>query len=564
MSNKNEAMFQRTRQYIKPYRIPYVLYNLLYALGLFFLFTATSYLLRVVVQCIQAGGISDTEFHQLFLYVAFIVVLSPLSGLGTYGISKIEKKIQSKIRLDMIHSITNCDERTIESYQREDLHNRVYIDAKQMTEWLLGSTYCAWITQPIITGGMCLVMLLIYDPIVCLIAFVLSILNLYITRIFTKKRSALNQKVTETQSESLQWMRGTIDGAIEIRFFHLSDSLSQIIAEKLTQISKNSKAYQFYSHVRSFLVQYYGDCLMVVTFLILGSYLSSKDLVSFANVIFAIPLSDQIMQMITAFGTRKTFIEEQAIHEERVYEILDFPQQPHTQKEAEAIQFEHVSFSYDDKPVLHDISFVIQKNTKVAIVGESGSGKSTITKILLGLYQPNEGMVALYQNNSISYMPQSTSLFHDSVAGNISLSCDPDLEKIDDSIHQANCTFIQEKENGVNFVVQDNQKDFSGGEIQRIALARNIYSNRDLWILDEPTSSLDSSTTLSIKNVLNQMEDKTIVAITHNLVLTSDFDQIIVLKDGRIAEQGTHESLLKNHSCYYDMWQKQHTERVTE
>jgi ABC-type multidrug transport system fused ATPase/permease subunit len=195
---------------------------------------------------------------------------------------------------------------------------------------------------------------------------------------------------------------------------------------------------------------------------------------------------------------------------------------------------------------------------KIAIVGESGSGKSTIIKLILDLYKPDKGTVQKKKDITISYMPQSTTMFLTKVSNNISLNSYPDIDKVKQvSIEAGVDEFIGLKEDGYEYVFSD--EGYSGGERERISLARTLYKDSEILVFDEPTSALDEKTERQIKQTIEDIHDKTVVVITHRLSFVEDFDEIIVIDKGTIKEIGTHEELMKHKDCYYDMYQLQHS-----
>lgn len=179
-------------------------------------------------------------------------------------------------------------------------------------------------------------------------------------------------------------------------------------------------------------------------------------------------------------------------------------------------------------------------------------------KLLLGLYKPASGTVKKMQNQSISYMPQDSSMFFTSVKNNISLSFHGSMKKIEESSLDAGANaFIDKKEDGYDHMIQSGEEGFSGGECQRISLARMFYQGADVFVLDEPTSSLDVKTEKSIQNIIDKISDKTIIVVTHRLSFVENFDRIFVVNDGKIVEEGTHQQLLDQQGVYESMYRKQ-------
>ena len=234
------------------------------------------------------------------------------------------------------------------------------------------------------------------------------------------------------------------------------------------------------------------------------------------------------------------------------------------------IVFENVSFSYEKgQEVLEDVSFKIPENKITAIVGESGSGKSTILNLIAKYYEPDSGSITIGGENlgsasaekvlsEISLVDQDVFLFNDTIKNNLRFAA-PGTTKEDiyEALDQANCDFVEKFENGAETVVGENGNRLSGGEKQRISVARAILRNSPIVLLDEATSSLDIENELLVKKaVLNLLKaHKTVVMIAHTLPIIQSADQILVVKKGRIAESGTHDELLAKGGVYAKMWQ---------
>lgn len=239
------------------------------------------------------------------------------------------------------------------------------------------------------------------------------------------------------------------------------------------------------------------------------------------------------------------------------------------------VEFKNVSFSYNKElPVIKNISFKVSSGEKLAIVGENGAGKTTCMKLLSGLYKPDEGEI-LINNISTSDMPVSqyfslfSAVFQDafslpaSIYENVSLSCNTDEDRVTAALKKAGlydkiCTL----ENGADTMLDKELNkggiDLSGGELQKLFLARALYKDAPIIILDEPTAALDPIAENDLYIKFNDLtKDKTAFYISHRLSSTRFCDRILYLKDGQIAESGTHEELIARRGDYFRMYEMQ-------
>jgi ATP-binding cassette subfamily B protein len=257
-------------------------------------------------------------------------------------------------------------------------------------------------------------------------------------------------------------------------------------------------------------------------------------------------------------------------------EVTDAPGAPELRVTAGHVRLEDVHFAYDpERPILKGIDIDVRPGTMLAVVGPSGAGKSTLSRLLFRFYEPISGRITIDGQDigevsqaslraALGIVPQDTVLFNDTIGYNIGYGKDgatqADVETAarGASIHD----FVMSLPNGYESKVGERGLKLSGGEKQRVAIARTLLKDPPILILDEATSALDSRTEAAIQATLRDVAARrTSIVIAHRLSTIVDADQIVVLDQGRVAELGTHAALLQKGGLYAEMWNRQQTER---
>ena len=231
------------------------------------------------------------------------------------------------------------------------------------------------------------------------------------------------------------------------------------------------------------------------------------------------------------------------------------------------IAIKNLSFRYEERKIIDDLSLSIKKGEKIAFVGESGSGKSTLIKILLGLLKYNQGEVRLGDMElsgiclndlygRVSYISQDAPVFDGTIKENLVFDKEVPKEQMLDALNEVQLSHLVENlEEGLDAEIGEKGTCLSGGEKQRLALARLWFENSELVILDEATSAMDNLTEENVmKSVMQKMKDKTVIAVAHRLNSISGFDRIILFREGKIVGQGTFEELLHTDSYFMDLY----------
>ncbi|MFW5781310.1 MAG: peptidase domain-containing ABC transporter [Bacteroidota bacterium] len=272
-------------------------------------------------------------------------------------------------------------------------------------------------------------------------------------------------------------------------------------------------------------------------------------------------------------------IQNALIASDRLFEIMDLERESDTDKIALRkdligdIRFENIKFSYGTRvDVFEHFSLTISKGQLTAIIGESGSGKTTLASLLQKLYPLNDGSISIGKHNInyftnhslrqlVASVPQQLDLFAGNVIENIAVGeFNPDMERVLSICKQLGILeFIEKLPAGFETYLGENGASVSGGQKQRLAMARALYRDPEILLLDEATSSLDPESESYVQNTIEQLksEGKTIIVIAHRLSTVMDADKIVVLENGKLIEEGTHYELYEKQGKYFQMWQKQ-------
>ena len=304
------------------------------------------------------------------------------------------------------------------------------------------------------------------------------------------------------------------------------------------------------------------------------------------DVVLVNSLLMQLFRPLDMLGWVYRSIKQGLIDMEMMFELLDTRQEIVDRPGAAmmavtrgAVRFDDVHFQYEPgREILKGVSFDVAPGTSLAVVGPSGAGKSTLARLLYRFYDPSGGRILIDGQDiagvrqdslraAIGIVPQDTVLFNDTIGYNIAYGREGSDQAAVAAAAQGAAIdgFIASLPNGYESMVGERGLKLSGGEKQRVAIARTLLKNPPILILDEATSALDSRTEEAIQSTLaSAMRDRTTIVIAHRLSTVADADQIIVLDEGRVAERGTHDALLAKNGLYADLWNRQQAERELE
>jgi ATP-binding cassette subfamily B protein len=421
-----------------------------------------------------------------------------------------------------------------------------------------------------------------YNYTILFIYLFLTIIAIFWSVYFLKKRSILDFYKFQLKSENQSAIYEIINGVTEMKLNQFQDFKNkewQKIQEKLFKINTRVlKLYQFQiggfeiiNQIKNIIVTYIAATCVIKGKMTLGELMA----ISFILGQMISPLNS-ITTFFYTFQDAKLSLErlsEVQNHEDEENEKL-IPLSKANSTKQNGIKFNNISFQYEGPKspyVLKDINFIIPEGKITAIVGASGSGKTTLMKLLLKFYEPTEGELSFNSDNINNISPKSLRencgvvmqdgfIFSDTIERNIATGDENiNKEKLQNAVKIANIEeFVKSLPLGYNTKIGASGNGISGGQKQRILIARAVYKNPHYIFFDEATSALDSENEKIIHDNLQQFfKGKTVLIIAHRLSTVKNADQIIVLKNGEIAEIGNHQQLVKNKADYFNLVKNQ-------
>jgi len=417
----------------------------------------------------------------------------------------------------------------------------------------------------------------LYGPWYAVVTLITIGLYSYLTFVITEWRNIFRKRMNQADNDVSTKMIDSLLNFETVKYFNNesfeANRLDQSLENYETSANQNRHSLSLLNIAQTFIIMVGITIMLVMS--VYGIKNGEIDIGGFV-VINAYML--QLYQPLNWLGSVYREIRQALTDMENMFSLLevmptikgnleDMPQSNVTE-----IRFENVYFDYDvRRTIIKDISFTVPNGKKVAIVGPTGAGKSTISRLLFKFYDPKKGNIFINDTNInkisqnslrkiIGVVPQDTVLFNDTIYYNIAYgNTDANKKEIINAAQNADIhDFITTLPDGYETIVGERGLKLSGGEKQRVAIARTILKNPKIFFFDEATSALDTGTEKEIqKNLENVSKDKTTLIIAHRLSTAANADNIIVLDQGTIIEQGTHENLLLKKGKYFQMWGKQ-------
>lgn len=530
----------------------------------------------------SGGGIDfDAIFRTLTILASLYIISSIFSFIQTFITSDISQKVSYNLRKSISEKINKLPLNYYDRKTNGEVLSRVTNDIDAISQ-NLNQILSQMITSATTLIGV-LIMMLSISVTMTLVSLIVIPLSLVMIMLVVKK----SQKHFRAQQEYLGHTNGHIEemysGHNIMKAFNGEEKAIEEF-DKLSDTLYNSAwKSQFLSGMMMPIMTFIGNLGYVIV-AIMGGFLAIRNKIQVGDILAFIQYVRSFMQPIAQTAQIANVMQQTAAAAERVFEFLeeeevveDVKNPISTEGIEGAVEFEHVRFGYnEDKIIINDFSINIKPGQKVAIVGPTGAGKTTIVKLLMRFYELNGGKILIdghdyrdFTRNDLrkifGMVLQDTWLFNGNIMENIRYGrLDASDEEVIEAAKLAHAHhFIKTLADGYNMEINEEADNISQGQKQLLTIARAILSDPKILILDEATSSVDTRTEVLIQQAMeNLMEGRTSFIIAHRLSTIKNADVILVMKDGDIVEQGTHEELLKSKGFYSELYNSQFEEEV--
>lgn len=536
----------------------------------------------------ELSALVETSGQPIYAIYGIAVVLITASCiqnasryLASRAMTKLRTKVYANLRETLYAGLNSASLHYIKSNRRGQILSKASNDLTEIEHGILN------VAEALFRDSLTILALLyvLFSIQTMLTLFILALIAVVAVLIGSigRRLKQDSKAVQFDQGRLMDFFSEAISGFRLFKAYGVEDNEKQRFDDLNDSWKKGYQSMLFRKYLASPLTEFLA-IIVVASILIIGSLFVFNDKLLASEFIFFIAAFGYIIGPAKSLSSAFFSYQRGSAAAERIQHFLSevsafatTPTKENSKLEslsmAQNLRIENLSFAYEDQseqPVLNDLSIHVKKGQHIALVGASGSGKSTLFDLILGFYQPTKGSIYFDENpiqnlNIQSYrrcfglVTQDPILLHDSIRQNLTLGKTFEEKTVIECCKKADAwDFIQDSSDGLDTVIGDRGLQLSGGQRQRLTIARALLFDPDILLLDEATSSLDSAAEQSVLNALKTaMKGRTTLSIAHRLSTIQGADEILVLQEGTIAEQGDHESLIQSKGLYFTLHQAQ-------
>ena len=537
-----------------------------------------SVVISVIIPILSANVIiklTNNEFYQLISISIIIFIIENIRNIvntkGRYHSQIIYRESFINIQTELSKEILKLENKIIDENSSGTFIQRLTNDTSRLAD--IFNVLNIYITKIIIDIGIFVAIFIISKKVFLFI--LCSVIILYLIENTRTKIYNDNDKIYRKNQDNVSGFVGElVRGMRDIKMLNAEDSFINEMQGKIISLNKERYAMQNTDRKFHLLRAFVRDLIDLLLIILLVILIINKDL-SIANALIIHNYSSRLPSLIDYVGILLEKIKDFNLSSSRIFDIInskEFTKEEfgtiHLSKINGDFEFRNVEFSYDKNKVLNNVNFKIHANETVAFVGKSGSGKTTIFNLICKMYKVNKGEILIDGINinnldkdsirgNITIISQNPYIFNFSIRDNLKLVKMDLTENEMIKACKLACLhdFIMSLPNKYDTIIGEGGVNLSGGEKQRLAIARALIQKTEIILFDEATSALDNETQSSIQKAIDNMKNEyTILIIAHRLSTIANCDRILLLNNGKIEAEGTHKQLLKNSKTYKDLY----------
>ena len=526
---------------------------------------------------IRAGGV---DFEKVFYYVGWMIGFYVLSAFFAYLLSlltiSLTKKVIYQMRKDVFENLSKLPVAFFDQYQTGDIISIITYDIDTVNQSL--SNDFLQIMQSIVTVLFSLVMMLTIAPVMVLIFVATIPVSVLLTKFITSHSRPLYRVRSKKLGELNGFVEEMLNGQKTTRAYGREEQVIETFDRKNKEAVEANTRAEYYGTLSGPCVNFMNNTSLALIS-VFGSLLYLQGGIGIGDISSFVQYSRKFSGPINETANIIGELQSAFAAAERVFKLMDELPEKADDEKARILQevygeaiFRDVSFGYSkERQILRDFNLQAKAGQQIAIVGPTGAGKTTIINLLMRFYDVDAGCILLdgedaYQikrdslRGAYTMVLQDAWLFHGTIYDNLAYGRENiTMEEVERAAKAAKiCSYIEKLPEGFQTMLSDNGVHISKGQRQLLTIARAMLSDARMLILDEATSNVDTRTEMQIQEAMRSlMKDKTCFVIAHRLSTIRGADLIVVIQDGRIAEQGTHTELMEKRGLYYQMYDAQ-------